>query len=221
MPPPHTDLTLTARLEQCYTGIVFDVLRAMGIGQRTLPHDLRPLLPGRRLAGPAFTVEGGIREGLDPHETLLAWTGMLSRLPSGSVVVMQPNDSSVAHIGELSAEAMVLRGVRGFVVDGGARDTELIAKLGFPVFHRYFTPRDVVGCWQPTTLGEPIRIGDVEIATGDLIVGDRDGIIAIPAPAGEETVCRAEQAMSTESAVRKAILAGEDPQVAYIKYGKF
>lgn len=182
MPPPHTDLTLTARLEQCYTGVVFDVLRAMGIGQRTLPHYLRPLLPGRRLAGPAF---------------------------------------SVAHIGELSAEAMVLRGVRGFVVDGGARDTELIAKLGFQVFHRYFTPRDVVGCWQPTTLGEPIRIGDVEIATGDLIVGDRDGIIAIPAPAGEETVYRAEQAMSTENAVRKAILAGEDPQVAYIKYGKF
>ena len=107
------------------------------------------------------------------------------------------------------------------VVDGGARDAEFIAKLGFQVFHRYFTPRDVVARWRPTTLGEPIRIGEVEIATGDLIVGDRDGIVVIPAAVGEETVCRAEQAMATESAVRKAILAGEDPQVAYIKYGKF
>ena len=63
----------------------------------------------------------------------------------------------IAHMGELSAETLQFRGVRGYIVDGGCRDTGFILNMGFPVFCRYLTPRDVVGIWVPDRFGEPHR----------------------------------------------------------------
>src|SRR5882724_6678926 len=82
----------TARLEACYTGVVHDVMRAMGLRDFALPPALRPLLPERTLAGPAFTIDGRVDPKADPHETLLAWTGLLSKAKPGHVWVSQPND---------------------------------------------------------------------------------------------------------------------------------
>ena len=66
---------LSDRLAACYTGVVHDVMRGMGLSDFTLPPELRPILPAQSLAGPAFTVEGQVVDGCDPHETLIAWTG--------------------------------------------------------------------------------------------------------------------------------------------------
>ncbi|UUZ76905.1 RraA family protein [Polaromonas sp. P1(28)-13] len=137
------------RLERCYSGILHDVMRAAGMRDFTLPPTLRPLIPGQKLCGPAFTVSGRVSTGSDAHETLLQWTGMLSKAKSGHVLVIQPNDSTVSHMGELSSETLKLKGVRGVIADGGVRDAEFIIGLGFQVWHRYFTPRDVVGYWLP------------------------------------------------------------------------
>ena len=97
--------TLTERLERCYTGIIHDTMRAMGLKDFTLPPALRPLLPGVKLAGPAFTVEGKTGD-FDAHETLLGWTGLLSAAMPGHVWVCQPNTEEVALMGELSAETL-------------------------------------------------------------------------------------------------------------------
>lgn len=70
---------------------------------------------------------------LDAHRTLLEWTGLLSRAPHGCVLVCQPNDSAFAHVGKLSAETLTDQGVRGYVVDGGCRDTGFILRTGFRV----------------------------------------------------------------------------------------
>ncbi len=61
-----------------------------------------------------------------PHETLLAWTGLLSQAPAGSIWVSQPNDRVVAHMGELSAETLKNKGVRGCVADGFIRDVNFL-----------------------------------------------------------------------------------------------
>ncbi len=127
----------------------------------------------------------------------------------------------IAHMGELSAEALKLRGVRGYVCDGGCRDVEFIQRLGFAVFARYYTPRDVVGRWLAVGLGRPIEIGGITIATGDYLLGDRDGVVIIPAAMAEQVVAKTEQIMSTESQMRDAILAGMDPREAYLKFGVF
>lgn len=221
--PAQTDFTdgYAERLEKCYSGAVYDVLRAMGHPDQVLPNTIRPLLPERKLAGRIYTIGGNSKPGLDAHQTLLSWTEMLSRAPKGSVVMMQPNDSMMAHMGELSSETMTLRGVRGYIVDGGCRDSDFIRRIGFQVFCRYFTPVDIVGRWQAETFGEPIVIGPVTIHTGDYVMADHDGAVVIPAALIEEVTTRVEEVLCTESLVRKAILEGVDPKEAYLRHGKF
>jgi regulator of RNase E activity RraA len=167
---------LAGRLSTCYTGIVNDVLQAMGERDFVLPHDLTALDPGQRLCGPAFTVSGGLVE-TDPHATLLAWTRLLSAAKSGHVWVCQPNTQAIALMGELSAETLKLRGIRGCIIDGGVRDVAFIRKLGLPVWRRFNTPADIVGRWLPDTIDAPIRIGAVTIEPGDLLLADSDGAI--------------------------------------------
>jgi len=212
---------LVPRLEQCYSGVLHDVMRAMGLRQFTLPPTLRPLIAGQKLCGPVFTVQGKVDTTADPHSTLLAWTGLLSKAKPGHVLLIQPNDSTVAHMGELSAETLKFRGVRGVVADGGVRDAEFILKIGLQVWHRYFTPRDIVSYWLPDAFEVPVTIGDVVIQPGDYLFGDTDGMVRLPRAQAEAIVQQAETAMGQENLVRTAILQGVDPQEAYLRHGKF
>ena len=209
------------RMRSCYTSVLHDVMRAMGLRNFTLPPRLRPLNPEGVLTGPAFTIEGRIVEGADAHQTLLEWTGLLSKCPAGHVWVAQPNNQIVASMGELSAETLHRKGVLGVVSDGALRDTNFILELGLPCWGTHYTPRDVVGLWLPTAIGETIRIEDVTINPGDWVQGDRDGMVVIPAGHLDEVIDKGVTAMATESKVRRAILDGMDPQEAYLKYGKF
>jgi regulator of RNase E activity RraA len=212
---------LTRRLAGCYSGAIHDVLRAMGHERVVLPPEIRPLDPTLRLAGPVWTAAGHIDRTRSAHDTLLGWTGLLSKAPPGRVVVCQPHNHEVALMGELSAETLKNKGVLGYVVDGGCRDTEAILKLGFPVFFSFYTPSDIVARWIPDRFAEPITIGDVTVCDGDYLLGDRDGVVVIPRAAAEEAVTRTEQVVQTENKVRAAILGGMDPVEAYLKYGKF
>jgi 4-hydroxy-4-methyl-2-oxoglutarate aldolase len=214
-------MDLIQKLEHCYSGAVYDVLRSMKLPKQVLPSSVRPLNLKQKLVGRVFTAAGKRDEAISEHESLLGWTGLLSKSPATSVVVCQPNDSSLAHFGELSAEAMHSRGIRGYIVDGGCRDTQFIENLQFPVFCRYFTPKDIVGRWAVESLGEPIVIGEVRICTGDYVVADRDGIVIIPTDIVELVADTVTEVMATENLVRKAIREGSDPQEAYLKYGKF
>lgn len=216
MPDP-----ITERLARCYTGVVNDVMRALGLRDFTFPAELRPLFPERRLAGPAFTVDGRVDPRADAHETLLAWTGLLSKAKPGHIWVSQPNDRVVAHMGELSAETLKNKGVLGCVADGFVRDVDFLLEMGFQTWSRGYTPRDIVGHWLPRAVEVDIRIGDVIVAPGDYLVGDRDGLIRVPRAVVEDVVEKAETAISTENKVRSAILAGADPQQAYLQFGKF
>lgn len=214
-------MELVTRLEKVYTGVVHDVMRGMGFSDFTLPPDIRPLFPEKTLAGVISTVSGKVDRSVDAHTTLYEWTGLLSKAKPDTVMICQPNDDVIAHMGELSAETLKLKGVRGYVVDGGCRDVNFIIDLEFPVWYRYHTPRDVVGYWLPDTYDEPIVIGEVTIHAGDLVLGDRDGMVIIPIDRADEIIKASEQAIAAENKVRSAILDGVDPQKAYLKYGKF
>jgi len=212
---------LTTRLEQVYTGVVHDIMRERGFTDFTLPADILPMVPGSRLAGPVFTVRGRVDKSVGAHETLLAWTGLLSRAKPGHVWLDQPNDDEVAHMGELSAETLQYRGIRGFISAGKVRDVEFMIKLGFPVWSRGYTPRDIVNHWLPDGFDEPITIGDVLVRPGDFVLADPDGIVIIPRDEAESIIEAAEIAISTENKIRTAILGGMDPQKAYLEFGKF
>jgi regulator of RNase E activity RraA len=212
---------LTERLGQCYTGAMHDVLRMMGHERCVLPPAIKAIAPGTRLAGPVWTVSGRIDRGRSRDDTLLSWCTLLSRAPADHVIVCQPNNHEIALMGELSARTLQARGVLGYVVDGGSRDTDLVLAQGFPVFCAFLTPADIVERWMSERYDETIVIGEVTISTGDYMLGDRDGIVIVPHRLAEQAVTRTEAVVATESEMRRALIGGMDPVDAYKKFGKF
>ena len=204
-----------------YSGAISDILDEMGMRRQVLPHTIRAIEPGSTVVGRALTVAGELAEGLRRDEYFLPYLHMLGSIQPGHVIVSQPNDLTVAHFGELSAETAKFRGGRGAVIDGGVRDLDYIARLGFPVFARYHTPQDIVGRWRLLDVNVTIAIGETRIAPGDYIVGDRDGVLVIPQAAAADVVAKAEEVIHTENHVRRAILEGVHPVDAYHRYGRF
>ena len=213
---------LNERLAACYTGAVHDVLRMMGHERVVLPHDHQAARPD------AQARRAGV-DGLGPHRPhedartrrCSAGARCCRRRPPATSWSASPNNREVALMGELSAQTLAARGVLGYVVDGGSRDTALVLEQGFPVWCSFLTPSDIVERWIPDAYGAPIDIGGVTIATGDCLLADRDGVVIVPKAIAEEAVRRTEEVMSTESDMRRALVGGMDPVEAYNTYGKF
>jgi regulator of RNase E activity RraA len=214
-------MEMADRLHACHSAVVHDVMKDLGLPIRVLPRHIVGLSSSMKAAGPVFTVRGRPDPTLDKHTSLFEWAGLLSRAPSGHVVVCQPQDDVRALFGGLSAEALAIKGVRGYIVDGGCRDVQAIVDQGFAVFARYATPIDIVCAWRAEAFGEPLAIGGQQVLPDDHVLADRDGIVLIPGAQLEEVVRAAEQKMSTEGDMVRAIRAGEDPQAAYLRYRVF
>jgi 4-hydroxy-4-methyl-2-oxoglutarate aldolase len=214
-------LSLADRLEACHSSVVHDVMKDMDLRIRVLPRSILGLEPWMKVAGPVFTVRGRPDPSLDKHTSLFEWAGLLSKSPPGHVVLCQPQDDVRALFGGLSAEALKLKGVRGYIVDGGCRDIQAVVDLRFPVFARYATPIDIVCAWRAEAFDEPVVIGGHLIQPGDMVLADRDGIILIEGAAAADVIAAAEGKMATEGEMVKAIRAGMDPQAAYMKYRVF
>mgnify|MGYP006100557035 FL=1 len=212
---------LSVRLSKCYASAIHDVLREMGYGNCVLPPEIQALERGQKLAGEIYTISGGIDQTLSRHESLLLWSQVLSKVPGGKVLICQPNTHAVALMGELSARALMVKGTKGYLMDGHCRDVEEIIDAGFPVFCRLTTPADIVERWKYNSLGDPITIGTVTIRSGDYIIADMDGAVIIPQEVIEDVVGKTEEVMATESEMRSAILNGMDAEQAYLKFRKF
>ncbi|MFS2212955.1 ribonuclease activity regulator RraA [Telluria sp. Tellsp104] len=152
----------------------------------------RPLKPGQRLAGPAYTLRYiPSREDLDGIETFRdprhPQRVAVEEIPPGAVLVMDcRGDVSVASAGSILATRMQVRGAAGIVTDGGLRDASGIAQLDMPAW--------CAGASAPTNLirhhaldlNAPIGCGGVPVYPGDIMVGDDDGVVCIPAHLAEE-----------------------------------
>jgi 4-hydroxy-4-methyl-2-oxoglutarate aldolase len=209
------------RFETIYTAALADVLDARGLHRQTLPHTIRPLAPGTRLAGPAFTIEGGAVEVQDYDDALRRVLRMLGEIPAGHVAVYVCAHDESAHLGELSVTSLKARGVAGAVLDGGCRDVRFILEGRFPVFSRYVTPEDSTWRWQLRATQRPIVIGKVQIEPGDWVVGDDDGVVVVPAGITEDVLAEAEAKAAAENQVRDAVRDGVLPLDAYERYGAF
>lgn len=213
---------LASRFASVYTGALTDVLDRHGYLQQTLPHELAPLRPGTRLAGPVYPVLGRPRPGRDYDESIRVILDMLGSVPTGHVAVYQTNDNVAAHFGELSATSLAARGCAGAVIDGGTRDAEYILREDFPVFARYVTPEDCVPRWELLDHGDvTIVVGGVRVGPGDWIVGDRDGLVVVPGDRVEDILAEAEAKVATENDIRDSVRAGALPLDAYERYGTF
>src|ERR1700722_6704717 len=126
---------------------------------------IRPLWPGARLAGPAFTVRCAPGDNLMLHAAIY-------RAEPGSVIVVEAGDVDYAVAGG--------KGGAGFVVGGVIRDIGEVREIGFPVFARGVIP--IPGAKKVVTgpLNEPVRCGGVEVRAGDVVVADEEGSVVTP-----------------------------------------
>ena len=163
-----------------------------------------------------------LKNNVTEKETLLSWTDFLSKAKSNSIIVCQPNNYEISLMGELSAETLKIKNIRGYISDGGCRDVSRIkSEIKLPVYCRFNTPKDVAGRWVVEEMGTSIIIGDVKIYTNDYLIADEDGIVIIPQKIINKIINKAKKDLNSENKMREAILNGIDPKEAYLKYGKF
>ncbi|MDQ0946833.1 4-hydroxy-4-methyl-2-oxoglutarate aldolase [Streptomyces phaeochromogenes] len=167
-----------------------------------LSPEIRSLWAGARLCGPAFTVQGAGGDNLALHHAVL-------RAPSGSVLVADLGGARFGHWGEILTVAAQQRGIAGLLIDGGVRDAAETETLGFPVFSRnnsvLGTRKDFRG-----VLGRPVEVGGVTVHTGDLVVGDIDGVVALPASGSERILDRADARVAHENELMKQLREGRN-----------
>jgi len=204
------------------SSIVHDALRTENYINQTLPHEIKPLKFEKVIAGKIWTISGSLKNNVTEKETLLSWTDFLSKAKSNSIIVCQPNNYEIALMGELSAETLKIKNIKGYISDGGCRDVSRIkSEIKLPVYCRFNTPKDVAGRWVVEEMGTSIIIGDVKIYTNDYLIADEDGIVIIPHQIINKILNKAKKDLNSENKMREAILNGIDPKEAYLKYGKF
>src|SRR5690606_8498265 len=138
-----------------------------------LPAAIKPIDPARRLCAPAFCVRTTPGNNLILHRAIYA-------APAGSVLVVDvggPAGYEYGYWGDIMTVAACQRGLAGLVIDGGARDAVEIEESGFPVFCRMLSIRGTLKS-EDGELGGRVTMGQVSIQTGDMIIGDRDGVCA-------------------------------------------
>lgn len=141
-----------------------------------LPGAIRPVAKEHRLAGPAFTVGGPANDNLWIHRAIYEAS------PGDILVVATGLGHEAGYWGEILNEAALVRGLGGLVIDGGVRDIAALTAASFPVFSRGICMRGTVKDFGAKGwLGHPIRFGDVVVSKGDMVVGDLDGVVVIPA----------------------------------------
>jgi regulator of RNase E activity RraA len=160
---------LVEALGRLSTSILSDSLERMNV----MHSGLRPVLPGRGFAGPAFTVEEIEAGNLMSHLAL-------KYLKPGDVLVIDGKGVTTrAGWGGLQTLSALRRGTVAVVIDGAVRDVDDIIRLGLPVYCRAVTPSGPHKGWGGR-VNMPVSCGGLVVNPGDVVVGDADGIVVVP-----------------------------------------
>jgi 4-hydroxy-4-methyl-2-oxoglutarate aldolase len=162
---------------------------------------IKPIDPKSKLAGPAFTVPCAPGDNIAIHEAIY-------KAPAGSVLVIDAKAyTGAGPIGEIVVTACIKQGIAGIVIDGTVRDAADIEALGFPLFCRGLNPggtlKNVV-----TDLNTAIVCGGVQVNPGDMIAGDRDGVVVIKKEKAAEVLEKAQAISDKEDKIVKQIRDG-------------
>jgi RraA family protein len=162
---------------------------------------LRPMYKGPTLAGPAFTVKTAPGDNLLVHKAL-------DTARAGDVIVVDAGGfADHAIIGELMAARAQQRGIAGLVIWGAIRDSAELGAGDYPVFASAVTHR---GPYKngPGEINVPIVMGGMPVHPGDIIVGDADGLIAVPQEIAERVLASAKAILAKETAAMREMKDG-------------
>jgi regulator of RNase E activity RraA len=202
------------RMRRVSTATLTTQLFKLGLRSRFM-RGVRPLgTYGANLVGPAFTLRNiPAREDIDVVEGFAnpehPQRKAVETIPPGHVLVVDcRGETAAASGGEILATRMLMRGVAGMVSDGGIRDSAAIARMAMPVFCAGpAAPLNLVA-HHATELQVPIGCGGVAVYPGDLIVGDADGVVVVPAHLADDIAQKADEQEQLEAWLLGRIQAG-------------
>ena len=192
------------RLSQYGTATIHEALGRIG----NLPYQIKPLSGKQRLCGLAYPVK------IKPGNNVLLHRAYAYAKAGDVIVADCQGGYEYGYWGDLLTSGAIKQGIKGLVIDACIRDADEIEELDFPVFSRGFcikgTAKDPEG-----TLNEPITIGDCTINPGDIVVGDRDGVVIVPKDRLEEAIEKSEVREQKEANVRAQLLEGKTSIAIY------
>ena len=177
--------------------------------------DVRPLNPNlRNMVGEAFTLRCiPAREDLNPisvfQDRAHPQRKAVEECPPGAVMVIDSRkDARAASAGVILVSRLMKRGVAGVVTDGGFRDSPEIAQLDIPAYHNRPSAPTNLTHHQALDINVPIGCGDVPVWPGDVVVGDGEGVVVIPAHLADEIASEAVEMTAFEDFVQEEVLKG-------------
>jgi regulator of RNase E activity RraA len=220
MPVTREETLLTCRRE-LYTAVIADTLDVIGLHDQTVAPGLAPLDEGMRIAGfvrvgiymPIFHDD----ERVDVYEHEIR---LVDDLKPGEVPVLVCNgDVRISPWGELLSTRARYLGAAGCITDGAVRDVDRICDMDFPVFSAARNPVDTKYRGKMMWTDVPARIGGVAIASGDLVMADRDGIVFVPSGVIDQVLEKALRKVRTETTVRDELRAGATLADVFARHG--
>ncbi len=203
-----------AKLKTVSTATLCTALYKRGLKNQFI-QDVRPLNPnGANMVGEAFTLRYiPAREDLNPitvfqnrdHPQRVA----VEQCPPGAVLMIDSRkDARAASAGSILITRLMVRGAAGVVTDGGFRDSPEIAELAMPAYHNRPSAPTNLTLHQALDINVPIGCGDVPVWPGDVVVGDREGVIVIPAAIADEIADEAVEMTAFEDFVMEEVKKG-------------
>jgi len=169
-------------------------------GGRPMHPRIRAAWPGASLAAPAYAVSCATSDNLAVHAAV-------AEAPAGSALVVAADPPERGDWGEVLTTGAEARGITGLVIDGGVRDVAALEAHRFPVFSALIALQGAVKV-AGGEIGGVARVGDVDVATGDWVVCDRDGVTVVPAAALSEVVERGRARAAKEAVMFAELRAG-------------
>lgn len=203
------------KLEHVSTATLTTALFKLGLRNQFL-QNVQPVSPkGRNMVGPAFTLRYiPAREDLNPlsvfQDRAHPQRAAVEQCPAGGVMVIDSRkDPRAASAGGILVSRLMVRGVAGVVTDGGFRDSPEIGKLDIPAYHQRPTAPTNLILHQAIEINGPIGCGDVAVFPGDIVVGDDEGVVIVPAHLADDIANAATEMTVFEDFVTERVLAGQ------------
>ena len=212
---PHLTPDTRARLMAVSTATLCTALYKRGLRNQFI-QDVRPLNPGLpNMVGEAFTLRYmPAREDLNPVSVFQdrnhPQRQAVEQCPPGAVFVIDSRkDARAASAGGILVGRLLARGVAGVVTDGGFRDSPDIAKMAIPAYHHRPSAPTNITLHQAIDINVPIGCGDAPVFPGDVIVGDAEGVVVLPAHLADELAAEAVEMTAFEDFVQERVQAGQ------------
>lgn len=215
----HATVTVSTeaieKLRHVSVATLATILFKRGLRNQTI-QDVRPVrYIGRNMVGPAFTLRymparedrNTVAEFRNPkHPQRFA----IETCPAGHVLVMDSRkDARAASAGDILVNRLAARGVEGIVTDGGFRDALTIGQIDMPAYHQRPSSPTNLTLNEAIDMNVPIGCGDAPVFPGDILVGDADSVIVLPAHLAEEIAEEAAEMTVYEDFVLEKVKAGE------------